>query len=217
MKTQEFLDKIGPMAVRDMKKTGILASLTIAQAILESSWGDSGLTKHANNLFGIKGSYQGQSYTCRTFEYVDGKRVDVDAAFRKYPSWQESVNDHSSLFLRLDRYANLRGEKDYATACRNVQADGYATAPNYADSLIKLIEQYNLAKYDVEDDRMLKAGEFSSSMEAAALQFFLTRRGYDCDLVPSGEKWAVAVTKAPSGRSLADAQEGLMMLNCYSE
>lgn len=68
-----------------------------------------------------------------------------------------------------------------------------------------------------EDNKMLKAGNFSSSMEAAALQYFLTRRGYACELVPSGEEWAVAVMKAPKGKSLADAQKGLSMLGCYSE
>ena len=64
-----FLDKIGPMAAADMQKTGILASLTVAQAILESGWGKSGLTVKANNRFGIKGTYNGASVSCNTKEW----------------------------------------------------------------------------------------------------------------------------------------------------
>lgn len=143
-----FLDKIGPMAAADMKKTGILASLTIAQAIFESGWGKSGLTAKANNLFGIKGRYNGAFCTCQTQEWDGEKYITIMAEFRKYPSWQESVNDHSALFLRLDRYKNLRGCTDYKKACQYVREDGYATDPNYTTKLIQAIESYGLTKYD---------------------------------------------------------------------
>lgn len=143
-----FISKIGPMAAADMKKTGILASLTIAQAILESGWGKSGLTVNANNLFGIKGSYNGASYSCKTQEWDGAKYITITAAFRKYPSWAESVADHSALFLRLDRYANLRGCTDYKKACQYVREDGYATDPNYTEKLVQIIEQYGLTQYD---------------------------------------------------------------------
>lgn len=143
-----FIEKIGKMAAADMKKTGILASLTIAQAIFESGWGKSGLTAKANNLFGIKGSYNGASYSCKTQEWDGTKYVTITAAFRKYPSWAESVADHSALFLRLDRYANLRGCTDYKKACQYVREDGYATDPNYTTKLIQAIESYGLTKYD---------------------------------------------------------------------
>lgn len=143
-----FIDKIGKMAAADMKKTGILASLTIAQAIFESGWGKSGLTVNANNLFGIKGSYNGASYTCKTQEWDGAKYITITAAFRKYPSWAESVADHSALFLRLDRYANLRGCTDYKKACQYVREDGYATDPKYTEKLIQAIEQYGLTAYD---------------------------------------------------------------------
>ena len=80
-----------------MKTTKILASLTIAQAILESGWGLSGLTKRSNNLFGIKG----KGVASKTFEYINGKRVDITDNFKAYPDWETSVADHSGLFLRL--------------------------------------------------------------------------------------------------------------------
>ena len=143
-----FLDKIGPMAAADMQKTGILASLTVAQAILESGWGKSGLTLKANNLFGIKGAYNGASVSCKTQEWDGSKYITITAAFRKYPSWAESVADHSALFLRLARYENLRGCTDYKKACQFVREDGYATDPAYTTKLVQLIEKYGLTQYD---------------------------------------------------------------------
>ena len=149
---QEFLTKIVPLAIADMKTTKILASLTIAQAILESGWGLSGLTKRSNNLFGIKG----KGVACKTFEYINGKRVDITDSFKAYPDWETSVADHSALFQRLSRYHNLIGETDYKKACQKVQADGYATAPNYVDVLIRLIEQYKLYQYDIPVEQVVK-------------------------------------------------------------
>lgn len=143
-----FINKIGPMASADMEASGILASLTIAQAILESGWGKSGLTTAANNLFGIKGTYNGQGYTCQTKEWDGSKYITVDATFRKYPSWAESVADHSALFNRLDRYKNLRGLTDYKLACQYVREDGYATDPSYTSKLVSLIETYDLTVWD---------------------------------------------------------------------
>ena len=144
---KEFLSRIIPLAKADMKKTKILASLTIAQAILESGWGTSALARKSNNLFGIKGS--GKNY--KTFEYINGKRVDIVDSFKVYPDWETSVTDHSGLFLRLSRYQNLIGERDYKKACRKVYEDGYATAPNYAEALIRIIEQYKLYEHDYEN------------------------------------------------------------------
>ena len=147
---ESFLKKIKPMVIADMKKTRILASLTAAQAFIESNKGNSGLTTKANNLFGIKGEYKGQSVTMKTTEYVKGKAVRVDAAFRKYPSWVESIADHSSLFNRLARYKNLRGCVNYKKACQYVKEDGYATSPTYTQTLISCIEKYKLYEWDQE-------------------------------------------------------------------
>lgn len=145
----KFLEKIKPFVVADMKASGILASLTAAQACIESRNGTSGLTQRANNLFGIKGTYNGQSVRMLTPEYIHHKWTEVYADFRKYPSWQESIVDHSSLFNRLSRYKNLRGCKDYKKACKYVQADGYCTSPTYANTLIQIIEKYKLYEWDM--------------------------------------------------------------------
>lgn len=147
---KSFLAKLKPYVIRDMQDTKILASLTAAQAFIESSKGNSQLTAKANNLFGIKGKYEGQSVTMLTTEYYDNIPVKVYANFRKYPSWQESINDHSGLFNRLNRYANLRGEIDYVKACNNVQRDGYATSPTYSTTLLNVIDKYKLYEWDAE-------------------------------------------------------------------
>ena len=152
--------KIIPLAKADMKKTNILASLTIAQAILESGWGTSKLAKNSNNLFGIKG--KGKNY--KTFEYINGKRVDIVDSFKVYPDWETSVSDHSGLFLRLSRYQNLIGERDYKEACRKVHKDGYATAPDYADVLIGIIEKYQLFLYDVISEKRFVITATSDAM-----------------------------------------------------
>ena len=145
-----FLEVLKPYVLEDMKTSNILASLTAAQAFIESDKGNSGLTKKANNLFGIKGSYNGQSVTMKTTEYVNGKAIKVDAAFRKYPNWLESIADHSRLFNTSKRYTNLRGCTNYKEACINVQKDGYATSPTYSTTLINTIEKYKLYEWDAE-------------------------------------------------------------------
>jgi murein L,D-transpeptidase YcbB/YkuD len=145
-----FLAKLKPYVLADMRSSGILASLTAAQAFIESNKGNSGLTVKCNNLFGIKGKYKGQSGSFMTTEYYNGVKQRVMADFRKYPSWQESIADHSSLFNRLSRYSNLRGLKDYKLACKYVKDDGYATSPTYTQTLINTIEKYKLYEWDNE-------------------------------------------------------------------
>lgn len=154
----QFLEQIKPMVLADMKQSGILASMTAAQALIESKYGTSELGAAPNyNLFGITGEYNGQSVTMMTKEYENHVAVRKLRKFRKYPSWQESINDHSAMFNRMKRYANLRGVTDYKTACKNVEKDGYATAedpvthqPNYANTLINTIKTYHLYEWDAE-------------------------------------------------------------------
>ena len=145
---KQFLAKLKPFVINDMKNSGILASLTGAQAFIESNKGNSGLAVECNNLFGIKGQYQGQCKKYLTTEYYNGVLCRVYADFRKYPSWIEGIADHSAMFNRMSRYANLRGLKDYKLACQYVKQDGYATSPTYTQTLIKCIEKYKLYEWD---------------------------------------------------------------------
>ncbi|UQZ36516.1 mannosyl-glycoprotein endo-beta-N-acetylglucosamidase [Paenibacillus sp. PK3_47] len=160
MKDSEFIAKIAPYAVEDMQRSRIAASLTIAQAALESAWGSSGLTVKANNLFGIKGSGPAGSVTMQTTEYVRGKAVQVPAAFRAYHNWGQSVADHSALITggvswNRGLYSRAIGT-DGRTAAREIAAAGYATDPNYAAKLIRIMDDYNLYQYDEmkEDEEM---------------------------------------------------------------
>lgn len=147
---ETFFERLKPLVLTDMRETKILASLTAAQAYIESNRGNSELTRTANNLFGMKGSYNGQSVKRWTTEYYNGVAQRVLADFRAYPDWQASINDHSGLFNRLSRYKNLRGETNYVKACQNVQADGYATSPTYANTLINTINRFKLYQWDEE-------------------------------------------------------------------
>lgn len=134
-----------------MAKSRVLASLTMAQAILESGWGKSGLAVRGCALFGIKATstWKGKVYNSKTQECYDGKTyVTVDACFRAYNSWEESIADHSAFLTGMARYAAVIGERDYKKACHAIKAAGYATAPDYADSLIRLIEQCGLTQHD---------------------------------------------------------------------
>lgn len=151
MEQRKFLAMVGPLAQADMQKSGILASLTIAQAILESGWGTSELATKANALFGIKADarWSGKAYSKDTKECYDGVTyTTITALFRAYDSWAASVADHSAFLLANKRYAAVVGERDYKAACRAIKAAGYATDPGYPQKLIGLIEKYGLTAYD---------------------------------------------------------------------
>lgn len=144
--TFDFIARVAPGAKSAMKNSGILSSLTISQAILESDWGT-----HApgNNLFGIKAlGWTGRTQILRTTEYYHGKNVVINDVFRVYNSWTESIEDHACFLLRNPRYRNIIGVTDYKTACRRIQEDGYATSQGYSQQLINLITKYKLYRYD---------------------------------------------------------------------
>ena len=188
-----FLHKLKPYVIEDMRKSGILASLTAAQAFIESNRGNSKLSQEPNNnLFGMKGSYNGRSVSMWTTEYYNGVAQRVLAAFRVYPSWGDSVADHSALFNRLKRYENLRGLTDYKLACKYVREDGYATSPSYTQTLLNCIDKYKLYLWDAE-----VTGESSGSANVKQLpvlklgsrgeyvkswQNFLNLNGYPCGI-----------------------------------
>lgn len=148
--TQAFLDSIRQGSINGWNKYGVLPSTVAAQAILESGWGSSGLSNIANNLFGIKGDYNGSYVTMPTQEYINGQWITINANFRKYPSRNESIEDHGRFLNDNPRYHNLLWQTDYRVVTRLLQEDGYATAPTYAASLNRIIEQYHLYDWDYE-------------------------------------------------------------------
>lgn len=149
MEQQAFINSIKDGAIAGQKQYGVLASVTIAQAIIESGWGQYTIGT-ANNLFGIKNvsGWTGRTVNSPTKEFKNGGYVSVMATFRAYDNLGESLKDHAMFLTQNSRYKNLLGVKDYKQACTLIQQDGYATAPNYASSLIQIIEQYKIYQYD---------------------------------------------------------------------
>lgn len=158
-----FIEYIGKLAKDNMKETGLLASVTIAQAILESAWGQSELSLKANNLFGMKASLSGNTWTSNwdgkiyakrsNEEKTDGTIESILSDFRAYDSPQESIEDHSNYLLGAKngstlRYEGLKGERDYRKAITIIKNGGYATDSGYVDKICNIIEKYNLDVWD---------------------------------------------------------------------
>lgn len=123
---QAFIDEILPAAQDGYRDGKLLTSVTLAQAILESNWGESGLSQNSNNLFGIKGTYKGKSVSMGTME-ASGSTT---ANFRVYPSWKESIEDHTALITENARYQDAVGETNYRKALQAIKDGGYATDPD---------------------------------------------------------------------------------------
>ena len=150
VKKEEFVEKIAPIAQDEQRKYHIFASITIAQAALESNWGQSELATQYYNLFGVKSDTGG---LMTTKEYVNGQWIVVRARFAIYQSWRESIEQHTALLVNgtswdSSHYQAVISANNYEEAAQALQQKGYATDPNYAQKLISLIKTYNLDKYD---------------------------------------------------------------------
>lgn len=147
-RSQQFIQSVAQGAIDGWNQYRVLPSITVAQAILESGWGQSSLSTSAHNLFGIKGSYNGHSVVMRTREVYGGRSVYVNANFRAYANNSESVTDHGRFLNVNSRYRNLLGDTNYVSVANKLRKDGYATDPSYANSLINLVRTYNLTQLD---------------------------------------------------------------------
>lgn len=158
--------KVGPLFTADQKKSGILASVSLAQFILESGYGKSELAQNANNCFGMKKSLSGNTwsgsawdgksiYTKKTQEEKNGQMITITADFRKYAKVKDSIADHSAYLLGAKngsalRYDGLKGCTDYKKAVQIIKDGGYATSSSYVSNLCSIIERWNLTQYDVK-------------------------------------------------------------------
>lgn len=166
MTKKEFIEKIKPLSIKAYQEFGILPSLIIAQAILESNWGKSA---PENMLFGMKWTescgYDFQELW--TSEFISGKYIKVKAKFRKYDSWEDSIIDHSKLLL-TKRYEPVIKSTNYLEATDQIKKCGYATSPKYTENLRNVIETHKLYVFDwwKSPDELLatnfKWGEFWS-------------------------------------------------------
>ncbi|MFY0580491.1 glucosaminidase domain-containing protein [Cystobacter fuscus] len=144
-----FLDSVAADAIESQRATRVPASVTLAQAALESSWGKSGLSMKYHNYFGIKGKGPAGTAVMSTGEHLGGKDVVIKDGFRVYRSAAESFEDHGRFFLKNKRYAEaLRHTDDAERFAKEIHKAGYATDPSYSQKLIKLIRQYKLERFD---------------------------------------------------------------------
>jgi LysM repeat protein len=141
--TLNYIDSFKDVAIEEMNKYGIPASITLAQGIIESGSGNSSLAKYANNHFGIKctSEWKGKGY------FKDDDKAND--CFRVYKDARESYKDHSE-FLKRKRYSFLfeLDKNDYKNWARGLKQAGYATNPKYPDLLIGVIDKYQLYQYD---------------------------------------------------------------------
>ena len=142
----DYIQKYKEVAKENMTRTGIPASITLGQAILESGAGTGPLSVQANNHFGIKCH---KEWTGPSIKYTDDEENEC---FRKYDDPSQSFKDHSYFLTSRPRYAELFefGKDDYKSWAYGLKAAGYATDSKYPDKLIGLIERYQLNKYDTE-------------------------------------------------------------------
>lgn len=147
-----YIDQYKYMAIDEMERSGIPASITMAQAILESNAGVSQLARESNNHFGIKckSYWEGMSYY-HPDDDRDSKGNIIPSCFRKYPTVKDSYEDHSTFLMNTDHYQCLfsYGRRQYKLWAEGLERCGYATDKRYAEKLIQTIELYNLDELDL--------------------------------------------------------------------
>lgn len=184
----DVIKKVGSLFTADQKTSGVLASVSLAQFILESGYGKSELAQNANNVFGMKKSLSGNTwsgsswdgksvYTKETQEWDGSKYITITADFRKYDCVEKSIADHSAYLLGAKnggklRYDGLKNCTDYKKAVQIIKDGGYATSPTYVENICGIIERWNLTQYDVKADtvtwyRVRKSWEDASSQIGA--------------------------------------------------
>jgi flagellum-specific peptidoglycan hydrolase FlgJ len=145
---QAFISEIAAGAIAAQHRYGVPASVTIAQAIDESAWGQSGLATRDHNLFGIKGSGPAGSDPQPTHEYENGQSVTRTALFRVYHDAAESIDDHGKLLATSGYYRRAMADRQDPNAFADALTGVYATDPGYGTKLIGLMQQYDLYRYD---------------------------------------------------------------------
>ena len=162
---EKVAERIGVLCAEDMKTSGILASVSAAQFILESGYGRTELAQKANNCFGMKCMLSGNSWGGSAWDGTSkyrkktqeddgtGKLYTVTADFRKYACVEQSIADHSAYLLgaingKKKRYEGLAGEKNYRKAVQIIKNGGYAMDSLYVQKICVIIEKYGLTRFD---------------------------------------------------------------------
>jgi flagellum-specific peptidoglycan hydrolase FlgJ len=190
----EKIEKLGPIATADQKETGILASVTMAQMILESGYATTDLAVNANNLFGMKCSLSGnkwksawdgiKKYAKRTAEQdAKGNIYYITADFRSYSSISDSFRDHSLYLLgatngSVRRYPGIETEADYKKAIHIIKAGGYATDTKYEPKICSIIEHWNLTRFDVQQAVGGTSSGSSGTQSQSTEDAYIVQAGY---------------------------------------
>lgn len=155
MEKQDFIKKVAGYVQKYAAAYGIAVhSPIIAQAILESGWGESRLAAVYHNYFGLKCGtrWTGKSVNLKTMEeYTPGILTQIKDNFRAYGSMEEGVKGYFD-FIQLERYQNLKGITDPAAYLETIKADGYATSSRYVENTMRIVSQYDLQQYDVKGE-----------------------------------------------------------------
>ncbi len=173
--THPYIEAFQDLAMHEMDRTGIPASITLAQGIIESAWGKGVLARSSNNHFGIKckQEWAGQAFHLEDDDF-DSEGNLVKSCFRAYEDAAASYLDHSDFLKKGKRYASLfdLDPTDYVSWARGLQAAGYATDPEYANKLINKIEEYQLYRFDYGEEIVLedleKTGVIKSLVNSAS-------------------------------------------------
>lgn len=163
---ETYIKKFRKVAIHKMKHDGIPASITLAQGILESGTGNGALARYANNHFGIKCT---PDWNGRKYYKDDDARNDC---FRVYKNPSRSFKDHTRFLSSYKRYASLfeLSRTDYKSWAYGLKKAGYATAPDYPEQLIRIIEKYELYRFDTRKGRRQKKKDEERKMEMTTQQ-----------------------------------------------
>lgn len=147
MQPEDFIAQLSGPAQELAKTSKIPASVTVAQAALETGWN---LKAPANNIFGIKAdrSWAGSVLYLNTHEVINGIKTPITDKFRAYKTFLGSLNDHAQFLLTNPRYKPCFATTNALDFCKQLQACGYSTSPIYAQTLIEIIQQHNLLALD---------------------------------------------------------------------
>lgn len=150
----EFVNTVAPTAQKLQRQYGVLASVAMAQAMIESNFGQSQLAAEYYNLFGVKtdaGDPNGVDF--ETQEFVSEEWITITDRFKVYANWEESLTKHAELIYygtswNANFYQAVLDGKTYQEQAKGLQSAGYATDPDYANKIIAVIEEWNLTQYD---------------------------------------------------------------------
>lgn len=167
MDKEAFIQKVAEKVSKYAYLYGIVVhSPIIAQAILESGWGKSGLASKYHNYFGLKcgSSWKGKSVNMTTKEeYKVGTLTNIRDNFRVFEDFDDGIRGYFE-FINTSRYANLKGVKNPEEYVRRLKADGYATSSKYVDNIMRVIRDNKLTRFDGNGDGDMKKEELTGKV-----------------------------------------------------